>query len=67
MTVHPPPHDERAHFLAKRKTHVVCCSLRPGHRIVGTEPMSEAEANTKVEQFIKQTAGKVRYWTEKVS
>lgn len=59
------PHDERAHFLAGHKTHVVCCSLRSGHRIVGNERMSEAEANAKIEQFTQQTGGKIRYWTER--
>ena len=60
-----PLHDERAHFLAKHRTHVVCCSLRPGHQIVGNEPMSEAEAKAKIEQFIQQTGGKIHYWTER--
>ena len=58
-------YDERAHFLARRKTHVVCCSLREGHTAIGNERMSETEAQAKVEQFTKQTGGKVRYWTEK--
>lgn len=58
-------HDERAHFLARRKTHVVCCSLREGHRIVGNERMSEAEANARVKQCTQQTRGKIRYWTER--
>jgi hypothetical protein len=52
-------------FLNDRKTHVVCCSLREGHTVIGNERMSETEAQAKVDQFTKQSGGKVRYWTEK--
>ena len=60
-----PPHDERAHFLAKHRTHVVCCSLREGHRIVGNDRLAESEAEAKAAEWSKRSGGKIRYWTEK--
>ena len=61
-----PPHDERAHFLARRATHVICMSLRPGHAIHGNERMSEGEAEAKAAEMHEQSGGKTRYWTEPV-
>jgi hypothetical protein len=62
-----PPHDEHAHFLARRATHVICCSLRPGHKITGNDRMTQREAQAKAAEMHEQSGGKTRYWTEPCS
>jgi hypothetical protein len=53
------PHDEREHFRARHATHVICCSLRPGHILRGDDRMSEADAKRRVSELNAFHGGKM--------
>jgi hypothetical protein len=60
------PHDDREHFTTLKNNYVICCSLRPGHKITGNDRMTRREALAKTAEMHEQSGGKTRYWTEPV-